>query len=376
MKNRWKMTAVSLCAVLAFGGCSAASGNHKEAETADTAQKDQVEKTQEDEETEEPEYQVNLDMIEPSAYNNVDGLTLEPGAYLSILGRSSEGAYWSKVQEGVEQAVEDLNQNLGYEGKDKIKVTYNAPSDSDNVDEQVNILDEELARYPEAVGISIADVSACGVQFDLAAENGIPVVAFDSGSDYQGLLATVLTDNDASAREAAARLTETMEETGEVIIISDDSRLKTDQIREASFRDEIQANHPGVTVTNTYYLDQMGDTEEEVSPAETILEANPGVKGIFATSADAVSLALEICEGMEQRPAVVGYDAEEEETEALADGDLDGLIVQNPFGMGYATVVAAVRAATNQGNEAVINTGYTWVSADNLEEEAIQKILY
>ena len=43
------------------------------------------------------------------------------------------------------------------------------------MDEQVNILDEELARYPVAVGISVVDATACEVQFDLAAENDIPV---------------------------------------------------------------------------------------------------------------------------------------------------------------------------------------------------------
>ena len=63
---------------------------------------------------------------------------------------------------------------------------------------------------------------------------------------------------------------------------------------------------------------------------------------------------------------VVGFDADEEEMKALSDGRIDGLIVQNPFGMGYATVVAAARAALDMGNEAFVNTGYTWVTADNL----------
>ncbi len=67
-----------------------------------------------------------------------------------------------------------------------MKVTYSGPAEADDVDEQVSILDEELDRYPVALGIAIADTQACEVQFDLAAESDIPVVAFDSGSDYQG----------------------------------------------------------------------------------------------------------------------------------------------------------------------------------------------
>ncbi len=44
--------------------------------------------------------------------------------------------------------------------------------------------------------------------------------------------------------------------------------------------------------------------------------------------------------------------------------------------MGYATVVAAARASLNMGNEAVVNTGYTWVTKKNLKTDEVQKILY
>ena len=43
---------------------------------------------------------------------------------------------------------------------------------------------------------------------------------------------------------------------------------------------------------------------------------------------------------------------------------------------GYATVVAAARASLNMGNEAVVNTGYTWVTKKNLKTDEVQKILY
>ena len=154
------------------------------------------------------------------------------------------------------------------------------------------------------------------------------------------------------------------------------------------------------------YLDQMeeaaeaaeeaADTEEtaaadgeteELYPVQEILSQYPDVTGIFAVSSNAVSFGLELTEAMadaseetgaeaENQLVFVGYDAEEEEIEALSEGTISGLIVQNPYGMGYATVVAAARAALGQGNEAVVNTGYQWVTTENLETEEIQRILY
>ena len=73
---------------------------------------------------------------------------------------------------------------------------------------------------------------------------------------------------------------------------------------------------------------------------------------------------------------MIGFDANDDEIQDLKDGTVDGLIVQNPFGMGYATVVAAARASLDMGNEAVVNTGYTWVTKENLKTDEVQKILY
>ena len=50
--------------------------------------------------------------------------------------------------------------SLATKGKKAVKVVYSGPSDKDNVDEQVNILDEELSRYPAALAISIADAQS------------------------------------------------------------------------------------------------------------------------------------------------------------------------------------------------------------------------
>ena len=155
--------------------------------------------------TEEPEYQANLDVISPIAYSETDGLNLEPGTYISIIGKDEASAFWKNVKKGVQQAEEDLNKTLGYTGNDKIKVTYNAPAKKENIDEQVNILDEELARYPDVVGVASIDVDACSVQFDLATENGIPVIALDSGNNYQGIQCTVKTDNAEAAKDVYKR---------------------------------------------------------------------------------------------------------------------------------------------------------------------------
>ena len=406
--------------------------------------------------TEAPAYQANLDAIKSSAYASVDKLDLEPGTYISVIGRASSTPYWNQVKAGVEQAATDLNTALGYSGNDKVKVLYSAPDENDNIDQQVNILDEELARYPDVIAISSVDASACSVQFDLAIENGIPIVAFDSGNSYQNIQSSCKTNNIEAATTGTKNFCEKIGDSGEILLLVHDTVSDTAKEREAGIKNELAANHPNVTVTETIYLDQLkmlkkqivaeqvGVTPEELAAAEAgekkeettgtgdasetiadaasnaasssadesanetaqevdnelsekmqqvndgaakmsdedairyYMEKHPDLKGCIATNETVTQLAIKTLDQLdaEKHITLVGFDAGKEQVNALKDGKVDGLIVQNPFGMGYATVVAAARTVLEIGNEAEVNTGYVWVTADNMNDDTITPFLY
>lgn len=351
--------------------------------------------------TEEPAYQANLNEISPTVYSEVRGLDLEPGTYISIIGKDDTSAFWKNVKKGAMQAAEDLNAELGYTGSDKIKVVYNAPAKGEDIDEQVNILDEELARYPDVIGIASIDEDACTVQFDLATENGIPVIALDSGNNYSGIQCTVKTDNQEAAKTGAYKLADAIEREGGILLLVHDSKSETAKERTTSFQTEIQENYPQVTVAETIYCDKLDDLkkmiveetqpelpdEERLSAAEKMsdeevllyyLEKHPDVKGIFGTNDLTTQFAVSVLKEAEEKKEIVvmGFDAGAEQLQALSDGEIAGLVVQNPFAIGYASVIAAARTVLQAGNEAEVMTGYTWVTKDNLESESIQKMIY
>lgn len=387
MKKRWiTITAVVMATTFMICAC----GKQQEQTTTFTGK-----------ETEKPEYQGNLNAISPAAYNNVEGLNLEPGTYISIIGKDDSSSYWTNVKKGVMQAADDLNKELGYKGSDKIKVTYNAPAKSEDIDEQVNILDEELSRYPDAVGIASIDSAACSVQFDLATANGIPVISLDSGNEYKGIQCIVKTDNEDAARTGAYKLANEIGDEGQVILVVHDSNSETAKEREKSFEEEIKNNYPSVSIVETIYCDKLDDLKKKIAVEKDpnmsedlqkaavekmtddevmqyYLKKYPDLKGVFGTNESSTIFALEALQKTELagKVALVGFDISEEQTAAMKNGEISGLVVQNPFGMGYASVVAAARTVLQSGNEAVVDTGYIWVTKDNLEDESIQNMLY
>lgn len=405
MKNFRKIVALLISMTLLTAGCSSHESSSGE-KTETTTKKTETEKV-----TKEDSIQAKLDVVDPAAYNNAEGLKLEKGTYISIIGKANTGEYWSEVKKGVEKAADDINENLGYTGKDKVKVTFNAPADADDVDQQVNLLDEELAREPAALAISIADEQSCKVQFDMAADNEIPIVAYDCGSDYQGLMATVSTDNTKSAKEAADKLAEAMSSKGKVLILAHDSKSMAAKERVAGFKAELKKKYPKMSVASVYYMDNIeklqknvaaeintgtyarstdGDArlrsgDEKIAPADITeddiidyyLQKHPDVCGCFATNATAVK---SIVSGMDRTKRdnmmVVGYDADQEEVDMLEKGKVDALVVQNPYAMGYASVIAAARSALSMGNESIVDTGYTWLTKNNMNDSDVKKMLY
>ena len=392
MRKTKKLLAGILCMMMAVTGCQ---GTSSKKDT--TSGKKHTNNT-----TEESQEDSRLDVLQPRAYGNIQGLTLEAGSTISLIGRGKKSAYWSAVQEGAQKAVDELNAALGYKGNDKIVLSYSAPSSETGVDEQVNILDEELDRYPAAVGIALADASASEVQFDLATENGVPIVAFDSGTNYKDVVCMVDTDNEEAGKTAADKLCDMINDEGEVLAFIQDSTSTSSTEREKGFADAIEADHAGVSVNNVYYMDDLeavkkqiaeerigaeAESEEVTSMAEAItdkevitylLEKHSNIRGIYTTSETVAETVLEGIDGTEHADEykVVSFDGGKAQLERLASGKISGLIVQNPYGIGYATVVACVRAVMGDGNEAVVDTGFTWVTEKNMDETAIQNMMY
>lgn len=390
MKKRFQIFAMFLSVTLLGCACTKTPTNEGEKlnTTVNTTKK------------EDPTYQGKLDALRPAAYGDVEGLNLEPGSHISIIGRYADDSYWKQVEAGAKQAVADINDMLGYKGEDKIKLTYSAPDERDNVDEQISILDEELARYPIAIGIAAIDATACHVQFELAGDNNIPIVTMDSGSNYADIAAHVSTNNIEAAQTAANEMANLLEGTGEVAIFVQDSLSTTANQREKGFVDEINAKYPGITVANIYHMNDLStvakqiaeeknslltDNDKQIDPTtitqkeviQYIIESNTNLKGVFATNLDTTQEVASILKDMKKTDLhFIGFDGGEKQLKLLSGDVVDGLIVQNPYGIGYATVVAAARHVLGLGNEAIVDSGYTWITKSNMNDNEVKKFLY
>ena len=308
-------------------------------------------------------------------YLSVDGIALDPGAEIAMVATNSDNLFFDIVKLGAQKAVADLNAALGYSGKDKISLTYTAPENEDVI-EQINIIDQFLDKAPEALCIAFTDASACKTQIQMAKNNGIKLIAFDTPDDSRLTEALVGTDNQAAAAGEAEKLFEAIDYEGKVAIIVHNLLTQTGQERKQAIVDLLanSYNDKNIQFVDIVYLAQEDRSEKEI--LDELLERNPDLAGIICTDLITTEMVIDYVKDLKvQTFSVAGFDTSEKIVKAVENGTIIGTMSQDPFGMGYAAIVTAARSVAGMDNAERVYSAHHWVNADNLQTEEVQSLL-
>lgn len=305
-------------------------------------------------------------------YTSLEELNPEPGTRIAVVVKNTKTGFWKNVKKGMDDAVEDLNEKMGYKGEDKIKISFEGPGNETDVESQINIIDAVLSENPSILCLAAIDMESCQPQVEEATLNGIPVVVLDSGVQSEQVNAICATDNYAAGTEAAKKMAEALGEKGQVAIMAHVETSESSQKRVAGFTDEMK-NHPEIEIVNISYENEETSMSEL---AEAVLKIYPEVKGYYCTNEIATNNVLDIVNTSDKEVKVIGFDSGEKQIKAVKDGVELGMFAQNPYGMGYATIVAGVRADQGLENDAFINTGYQWIDSTSIELPEYKNYLY
>lgn len=306
-------------------------------------------------------------------YTSLEEINLEAGSHIAVVVKSTKNGFWTSVKRGMDAAVADLNEKLGYKGDDKIKLTFEGPSDETDVEDQINIIDAVLGENPDVLYLSAIDMDSCQAQLEAAEENGIPVLVLDSGVKTGNVNATCVVDNYQAGVQAAVKLADTIGGSGKIAVMTHVESAQNCQEREQGFTETIAEKYPDIEIVNISHQNEETSVSEM---AESVLKLFPDVKGYFCTNENVSGDVLDAISASGKEVAVVGIDAGKKQKDAIKSGKEVGVLVQNAYGMGYATVVAAARAALGLENDESINPGMEWIDSENISDERYANYLY
>lgn len=285
--------------------------------------------------------------------------------YIPLVSKGFQHQFWQAVKSGAEQAAEEYG----------VTITFEGPDNETMVDRQIDMLAAALANNPKAIGFAALDSQAAIPLLKQADEKGIPIIAFDSGVDSDIPVSTATTDNQAAAALAADKMAEMIGGKGKVAVVAHDQTSRTGIDRRDGFVNRIAEKYPDIEVVTVQY--GQGDHLKSTEVTKAILTANPDLNGIFGTNeGSAIGVVNGVQELGSEGLVIIGYDSGKAQKDAIKSGLMAGAITQNPVGIGYETVKAAVAAMKGEEVPALIDTGFYYYDASNIDDPKIAAVLY
>jgi len=199
-------------------------------------------------------------------------------------------------------------------------------------------------------------------------------VIVDSGVETERYVTFAATDNYLGGVLAARRMGQILSGKGNLLVLKYAQGSASTIARENGFIETIQKEFPEMKIVDTKY--GLDTVETALQAAEDLLTRNQNVKGFFACNESTAVGALQALASQKRSEIkLVGFDSAPALLQALRGGQIDALIVQNPYKMGYEGVKAAVAAVKRQPVSKKMDTGVAVVTRENLDEPKFRELL-
>jgi len=304
--------------------------------------------------------------ISLSAVSSFPTVTLaqDQQLYIPLLSKGFQHQFWQAVKQGAEQAGKDY----------KVRVTFEGPESESMVDKQIDMLNAILGKKPNAIGFAALDSQAALPLLKKAKAAKIPIIAFDSGVAGDIPITTAATNNVAAAALAADKMAALVGNEGEVAVVGHDQTSRTGIDRVEGFVNRMKSTYPKIKIVTVQY--GGGDQLKSTEVTKSILQASPNLKGVFGTNEGAAIGVVNGVRESKKKVVVIGYDSGKLQKQAIMDGTMAGAITQNPVGIGYKTVEAAVKTLRGEQVPKIIDTGFFWYDKATITDPKIAAVLY
>ena len=290
-----------------------------------------------------------------------------------VPGLTADGFYVT-MHKGAEAAAKAVGANLIYQGAAEWNVAL-----------QVPVLEAVIAKKPAAILIAPTDKTQLVQPLKNANDAGIAVVCvdtfigngvFQTGSgDADFPISYVASDNVLGGRMAARALAKAIGEKGKVYVSNTKPNVSTTDQREEGFKLEMK-KYPGVEILETQFNDD--DANKAAAQVQAVIGRVPDLAGVFGAnlfSAGGTANGVKQA-GKAGKIKLAGFDAPESVVAQLKDGTFELTIAQHPAEIGYFGFMAAYAQVTGNPVPTAIGTGFTVMTAANIDDPKVSRYLY
>lgn len=288
---------------------------------------------------------------------------------LAVIPKGTSHDFWYSVHAGAQQADDEF---------DDVSITWKGPATEGDTAEQIKMVENFMVDGYDGICLAPLDAVALRRPVEQALGRKTPVLIFDSAlTNDEGILSYVATNNYRGGHKAGEYLAQLLGGRGRVILMRYAINSESTEQREQGFLDAL-AEHPEVEIIEKSKY--AGPTESEaIKLAENLLSNfREAVDGIFCPNQSTTSGMLNALRsaGLAGKVKFVGFDAGENIAQAVAKGEINGVILQDPVKMGYEAVRVMREHLHGQQVPTRVEIPETLATTENCQEPAIRELLY
>jgi ribose transport system substrate-binding protein len=293
---------------------------------------------------------------------------------IAVIPKGTTHTFWQTVQAGALKAEKELG----------VDVIWVGPEKEDERQQQIAVVDNQVINQVSGIVLAPLDDMALRRPVRTAAQKNIPVIIFDSAlresDDY--IISFVATDNYAGGQLAGKKLADMLGGKGNVIMLRYQEGSASTEKREAGFLDAV-AEFPDIAViSDEQYAGPTATSGQQASENLVLRFKDAGGKlaaeGIFCPNETSTYGLLQALRRnrLAGKVKFVGFDPTPAVLEALEQGEINGLVAQNPFKMGYLGVKIMFEHLQGLQVAKRVDTGVSFVTKDNMNEPEMKTLLY
>jgi ribose transport system substrate-binding protein len=288
---------------------------------------------------------------------------------IAVVPKGTTHEFWKAVHAGAAKAAKELN----------VEIIWKGPLKEDDLKSQVDLVQSFTAQGVSGMVLAPLNDSALVAPVKAAVKAGVPVVIFDSDLKGNEHASFVATDNMAAGRLAGEKLGALLGGKGNVVLLRYQEGSASTHNREEGFLQAIKKFPDIKLVSDNQY--GGATTETAFAASENVLLAQNAAKGqlqgVFCPNESTtfgMLLALEKA-GLAGKVRFIGFDSSSKLVEGVRTGKIDGLVLQNPFNMGYLAVKTLVAHLKKEKVESRIDTGASLIEKANMDQPDMKALL-
>ena len=287
--------------------------------------------------------------------------------YIVVIFKSFGSDFWNNVESGVSSAATENN----------VTVKIQSPENEEDYIAQNYLINMAVEDGADAIVLSAIDYDKSADTVTKAARSGVKIVTIDSDVGSPLVDMFIGTDNVAAGKMAGQAAVNGFSDGEKIYIGLVNYNQGTDngQRREEGFR-QFVSTVKNAEITAAVNVDS--NTESATAGAVEMLRENPKINvivGFNEWTTLGVGNAIKQL-GLSEKVRGIGFDTNVVSIGMLETGEMDALIVQNPFAIGYLGVQNAAALADGKKTESVMYTETTIITKENLFDEDSQKVLF